>query len=186
MPTPHEEDILSRARNGDPDAFRSLVERYTPRVYAVARNLVASAGDAEDVTQEVFFKVHAKLESFREEAAFSTWLYRVTVNAAADYVKKRRQERSTLVEDMARLPVEDPSGEPEEDVARDDLCREIRSAMAALPPKFRTILVLRELEGLSYNAITEILGISKGTVESRLFRARARLRERLHRSLKDE
>ena len=180
-----EQETLARARTGDADAFRALVEKFTPRVFSVARNLVASGSDAEDVVQEVFFKVYSKLDSFREEAAFSTWLYRVTVNAAADYMKKRRRDKSSLVEDMGRLPLEDPDGGPIETASRSDLQREIRLAMQELPEKFRSILVLRELEGLAYTEISEVLGISKGTVESRLFRARARLKDRLERALKD-
>ena len=86
---------------------------------------------------------------------------------------------------MERLSLEDPEGGPVETASRSDLCHEIRVAMRELPEKFRSILVLRELEGLAYTEISEILGISKGTVESRLFRARARLKERLERALKD-
>jgi len=181
-----EDEILARAGSGDKEAFATLVERYTPRVFAIARNVLGSAVDAEDVTQDVFFKVYRKLGSFEKRAAFSTWLYRVTINASTDFIKKRRQEKAASMEDMGRLPLEDPDASPETHLGRKDLRRQIRSAMAELPEKFRTILVLRELEELSYGEIAEILQVSKGTVESRIFRARARLRERLERALKED
>jgi len=184
MATLSEQETLARARRGDPEAFRALVERYTGRVFAVARGLVYNQADAEDITQEVFFKVHAKLQTFREEAAFSTWLYRVTVNAASDYIKKRRREKASSVEDMTRLPLEDPSADPPSKVAKQALRSAVREAISELPRKFRTVLVLRELEGLSYLEISRILGISKGTVESRIFRARGRLKKQLKGTLK--
>ena len=185
IPLP-EDQLILKARSGDSDAFREIVRRFTPRVFAVARNLVSNAGDAEDVVQEVFFKVHRKLSSFREDAAFGTWLYRVTVNTAADSLKKRRQDHSVTVDDLGQLALVDPADGPDESLGRRNLRREIRKAMSCLPEKFRTIIVLRELEGLSYQEISRIIGCSKGTVESRLFRARARLRDLLERSLRKE
>ena len=181
---PSDEELVERARSGDPEAFRELVRCFTPRVYAMARNLVNNPGDAEDVTQEVFFKVHAKLHGFREDAAFSTWLYRVTLNAAADYRKRRRHEKVVSIDEAAWLPLVAPGDGPGDGLGRADLRAEVRRAMARLPEKFRSILVLRELEELSYQDIGDILGLNKGTVESRLFRARARLRQELERTLR--
>jgi RNA polymerase sigma-70 factor (ECF subfamily) len=180
-----ESEILQRARDGDQDAFRLLVERYTTKVFSLARSILGNDRDAEDVVQEVFFKVHRRLETFREDARFSTWLYRVTFNAAFDRVKKRRTDRTVLAEDFQKLPVEALEDGPVERAARRDLQNEVRRAMAGLPEKFRTVLVLRELEGLAYEEISHTLGISKGTVESRLFRARARLKEALERAFRN-
>ena len=180
-----ESEILKRARDGDQDAFRLLVERYTSKVFGLARNILGNDRDAEDVVQDVFFKVHRRLETFREDARFSTWLYRVTFNAAFDRVKKRRADRAILAEDFQKLPVEAPEDGPAEQATRRDLRSEVRRAMAGLPEKFRTVLVLRELEGMAYEDISQTLGISKGTVESRLFRARARLKEALERAFRN-
>lgn len=180
---PSDEELVERARSGNAEAFRELVRAFTPRVFAVARNLVNNPGDAEDVTQEVFFKVYAKLDSFREDAAFSTWLYRVTLNAAADFRKRRRHEKAVSLDEATWLPLVAPGDGPSDGLGRADLRAEVRRAMARLPEKFRSILVLRELEELSYQEIGQILGMNKGTVESRLFRARARLREELERRL---
>ena len=173
--------LLARSRDGDQAAFRELVETYTPRVYSLVRNLVRSQSEAEDVTQEVFFKVYRKLDTFREDSAFYTWLYRVAVNAATDWLKKKRQDRALQVEDMQRLPLADEGDGPDTDIGRKDLRGEIRNAMSTLPEIFRTILVLRELEGMAYEEIGTVLEISKGTVESRLFRARAKLKAELER-----
>lgn len=179
--TQTDRDLLVRSRDGDQQAFRQLVENYTPRVYGLVRNLVHSQSEAEDVTQEVFFKVYRKLETFREDSAFYTWLYRVAVNASTDWLKKKRQDRSLQVEDLQRLPLTDDGEGPDDDLGRKDLRSQIRAAMGQLPEKFRTILVLRELEGMAYEEISKVLKISKGTVESRLFRARAKLKAELER-----
>lgn len=171
--------LIARAREGDQEAFERLVAAYTPRVYSLVRQILRNATEAEDVTQEVFFKVFAKLASFREDSAFYTWLYRVAVNAATDHLKKRRHDRTILVEDVATLPVVDLAETPAEEFSRQDLRGAVREAMARLPEKFRTILVLRELEGLAYEEIADVLAISLGTVESRIFRAREKLKKLL-------
>ena len=179
--TSTDRELLLRSRDGDQDSFRQLVEMYTPRVYGLVRNLVRSQTEAEDVTQEVFFKVYRKLDTFREDSAFYTWLYRVAVNAATDWLKKRRQDRALQVGDFGALPLADGADSPDQGLHNKDLRAEVRMAMGHLPEKFRTILVLRELEGLQYEEISAVLRISKGTVESRLFRARAKLKIELER-----
>jgi len=179
--TDSDRQLLLNARAGDEDSFRRLVETYTPRVFALVRNLVRSQSEAEDVTQEVFFKVHRKLDSFREDSTFYTWLYRVSVNTAHDWIKKQRKERAIQVEDFGAMPLTDDTDGPDESLRRRDLREEIREAMSRLPDSFRTILVLRELEGLRYEEISSVLQISKGTVESRIFRARAKLKDELDR-----
>jgi RNA polymerase sigma-70 factor (ECF subfamily) len=184
-PSSPEHELLERARRGDEAAFRQIVEAYTPRVFTLVRNLVRIPAEAEDVTQEVFYKVFAKLDSFREDSGFYTWIYRVAVNTATDWLKRRRHDRSVLMDDMARLPVVDEADTPTEDLSRRDVQAAVRAAMAKLPEKFRTILVLRELEGLPYEEIAKVLRISKGTVESRIFRARERLKKLLEPQLEN-
>jgi RNA polymerase sigma-70 factor (ECF subfamily) len=174
---------LERARNGDELAFRTLVERYSPRVYRLIFGILGRVPEAEDATQEVFFKVHRKLATFREDSAFYTWLYRVAFNTASDHLKKRKRDRAVLVEDVTRLAVADPGGTPDEGLVRESLRREVREALASLPDKFRTVLTLREIDGYTYEQISESLNLSKGTVESRIFRARNRLKIELERRL---
>ncbi len=179
-----EDDTIARARRGDADAFQDLVQSYLPRVLSVARSLVGGTDlEAEDIAQEVFFKVHQKLGTFREDSSFYTWLYRVTVNTATDYRKRRRLHASQQTDDFDRLPVADRADQPLAALARADLAREVRDAMAQIPPRFRAVLVLREIEQLTYEDIARTLRCSLGTVESRLFRARARLKAILERRL---
>jgi RNA polymerase sigma-70 factor, ECF subfamily len=183
--TPAESEMIAKARLGDPAAFEDLVRTFLPRVLAVAQNLVGRSGDAEDVAQEVFFKVHKKLAHFREEASLYTWLYRVTVNTATDFMKRRSHRPLGQVEEIDSLPVTDSGDTPLAAVARADLAREVREAIQEIPGAFRTVLVLREIEQLTYEEIAATMKCSIGTVESRLFRARARLKAILERRFRE-
>jgi RNA polymerase sigma-70 factor (ECF subfamily) len=176
-----ESGLLARARAGDQAAFRDLVERHADRIFRLVRSYVRDLAEAEDVVQEVFFKVHGKLHGFREDSAFSTWLYRVAINAAHDHRKKRRRRDETVADPGLTLGLADPRGGPAEDLARTSLREEVRAAIMTLPGIFRDVIVLREIEGLAYDDIARVLGLAMGTVESRLFRARERLREELQR-----
>lgn len=171
-------ELLASARAGDPDAFATLVGRYEVRIVRLVRGMVPES-DTEDVTQEAFLKAFRKIGDFDGRSSFYTWLYRIAANTAMDWRKKERHRRH------APLP-EGPEGEdavpsldagPETATTRRELAARIDAAIAALPEKYREILLLREIEGLSYEEISKELGMSKGTVESRLFRARERLRE---------
>ncbi len=173
-------ELVRAARAGDSAAFATLVGRYETRLARLVRGMVPES-DTEDVTQEAFLKAYRKLGNFDGRSSFYTWLYRIAANTAMDWRKKERHRRH------APLP-EGPEGEdavpaagagPELATTRRELARRIDEAIAALPARHHEILVLREIEGLSYEEIAERLGTSRGTVESRLFRARERLRERL-------
>jgi RNA polymerase sigma-70 factor (ECF subfamily) len=177
--------MIAKARLGDPAAFEEIVRTYLPRVLAIAQNMVGRSGDAEDVAQEVFFKVHQKLRTFREEASFYTWLYRVTMNTATDFVKRRNHRPLGQVEEMDNLPVADAADTPLVAVSRADLAREMREAIQEVPVPFRTVLLLREIEQMTYEEIATTMECSIGTVESRLFRARARLKAILERRFRE-
>lgn len=173
-------ELVRKTRSGDSGAFSTLVGRYEERILRLVRGMVPDA-DVEDVAQEAFLKAFRKLDQFDGRSSFYTWLYRLASNTAMDWRKKERLRRH------GALP-ESPEGEdrvearspgPEDEAGRAELGRHIEEAIQALPPKYLEIVVLRETQGLSYEEISEVLGISKGTVESRLFRARERLRERL-------
>lgn len=173
-------ELVASARAGDSSAFAALVGRYEARIVRLVRGMVRES-DVEDVTQEAFLKVFRKLGDFDGRSSFYTWIYRVAANTAMDWRKKEKHRRH------AALP-EGPEGEdaapateagPETSARRRELAQRIDDAVAALPDKYHEVLVLREIEGLSYEEIAARLSMSKGTVESRLFRARERLRERL-------
>ena len=193
MPT-DDHTLVQRARSGDERAFRSLVERYQKKVYAVAFGMVKDREEAMDVVQEAFVKVHKSLDSFKADATFYTWLYRITVNVCIDVIRRRGAMRSDSVEFDERIghdlgeanlgAVSSQLGSnPEKSVLQRELGQKIQEALEQIPEKHRAILLLRELDGLSYEELAQALEIPKGTVMSRLFHARAKVQKLLSESL---
>ena len=175
-----ERELVRRARSGDAESFGALVELYRDRIVRLVRGLVPER-DAEDVAQDAFVKAFRKLPEFDGRSRFFTWIYRIATNTAMDWRKRERYRRHA---DLPTGPEGDdasPADDPGPGVAaqRRELAAAIDKAIAALPEHYHTIVVLREVQGLSYEEIAETLAISKGTVESRLFRARERLRRAL-------
>ena len=170
-------DLVRRIRAGDAEALRQVVERYQERIFALIFGIVRDAHEVEDVAQEVFLKVYTRIDAFDERSQFYTWLYRVAVNAAKDHVKKRVRRPAVALDEADALP--GAAEAPETEAARSETARLVRAAIDALPVRYREVLALRELEGLSYDEIAAVLSISMGTVESRLHRARARLKRKL-------
>ena len=173
-------ELVAAARKGDGDAFAELIGRYEERILRLVRGMVP-VDEVEDVAQEAFLKAYRKLHLFDGRSSFFTWIYRLTMNTAMDWRKKQDRRRH------AALP-RGPSGEtlvvgrelrPDRAAHSAELGAIIDREIADLPPKYHEILVLREVQDLSYDDIATTLGISRGTVESRLFRARERLRARL-------
>ncbi len=180
-PFPPDDELVRETLAGSEEAFVTLVKRHEDRVFTVVYRLVSNREDAEDVTQEAFTKAFARLSSFTFQSAFFTWLYRIAVNAAADFMKQRRRRRTTPLDDVAEtVPLPGgASSRPDRSATRSEVRERLKGLIAELPPVFRTVLVLRELEDLPYEEIARIVGCSIGTVESRLFRARARIRDGL-------
>jgi len=148
----------------------------------LAIRLCGRVPEAEDVAQEVFVKVHQQLDTFRMNASFSTWLYRITVNLCLDHQRKwtrRRQHHATAQEVDTQHP-HDTYGHnrtPEREIWRSELQRHLHTALNAIRPKLRAVVVLKDIEGLSYDEIAQIVGCSPGTVSSRLNRGRKRLKD---------
>ena len=190
-PTPAElaqaEDagLVERTLAGDQGAFEALVGKYQVRLFGLARQYTRNAAEVEDLVQDTFLKAYSKLGTYRAESAFSTWLLRIAVNTALDFRKRLSRSPVASVEDpeeFAGGETSRPSGgfpAPDEGLSRKELAAITEDALAKVPDTFRTVLVLREFEELSYVEIAELLEISIGTVESRLFRARAKFREAL-------
>jgi RNA polymerase sigma-70 factor (ECF subfamily) len=180
--------LVQRARDGDMDAFRALVVRYQRKVYAVALGIVKDADMAWDVSQDVFVRVHRGLDGFKGEASFFTWLFRIATHVSIDSVRKERLAQRDEVEEIKESDLEDAGegilatslgNDPRETLLRRELAGKMEAALATLPEKHRTILVLREVEGLSYEELADRLGIHKGTVMSRLFHARRKMQAAL-------
>jgi RNA polymerase sigma-70 factor (ECF subfamily) len=182
--------LVSRARTGDPEAFRALVVRYQRKVYAVAVGIVKDRDLAWDISQEAFVRVHAHLVEFKGDSSFSTWVLRIATHLAIDAVRKERTASREELDDVREHDLAEGSegvlatslgNDPQQNVLRRELAGKMTEALAQLPEKHRTVLVLRELEGLSYEELAERLGIHKGTVMSRLFHARKKMQALLRR-----
>jgi len=196
MITMHElarEDVqlVEETLAGNPLSFQLLVERYQERIFALVRHYTKSAVEGEDIAQDTFLKAYRRLETFQRQSSFSTWLYRIAVNTALDFLKRTGRSPVQSVEDpeLTAAPVRGQAGSgvaiasPDAQLRKDEIARITHEVLGELPEIFRTVLVLREFEDMPYQQMAEVLGISIGTIESRLFRARARFKEamiRLH------
>lgn len=173
--------VIERIRAGDVNAYEALVAAYEKNVYNLALRMTGNPADAEDMAQEAFLKAYRSLSEFRGDSKFSVWLYRIVSNVCLDFLRrqKRRQAYSLSVEDdegeETQLDIPDTAQSPE-DLLERKLTREaVHQGLALLPPDQRQILLLREIQGLSYEEIADVLGIEVGTVKSRIFRARKKL-----------
>ncbi len=186
QPEASDQDLIAAVLDGSEVAFAALVDRYQDRVFRLLSRYCRDQVECEDLSQEVFLKVFKKLHTFQHESAFYTWVYRIAVNAATDHLSRASSRRLRLVEDDSTLddpglPGDREAASPAAGMMSRELAQVTREIVDSLPEKFRTILVLREFEDLSYTAIAEVLQIQLGTVESRLFRARQRFKEALER-----
>jgi RNA polymerase sigma-70 factor (ECF subfamily) len=178
--------LIEDLREGDMTALAILVEKYKRLVYRVAIQITRNHEDADDVMQDTFLKVYESIHSFRKDAAFETWLYRIVVNHAMNLVKRReRRYESPLsaTNDMEIHPdlrrTADLANNPHLDAERKELQRWVTEAVNRLPVKQRTVVILHEFEGLTHPEIASILNCSEGTVRSRLHYARHKLRDLL-------
>ncbi len=183
-------ELVRRCKEGDRQAFRELVDRYQRKTVAIALGMLHDREDALEVSQEAFAKVFTNIQQFKEEASFYTWLYRIVVNLAIDRQRQKNRQPLLLEDDQG----EGNSGgisatpaaaraDPYEQVKDKELGDRIRAAIAELTPVHKAVILLREVEGLSYEEISEILQCSRGTVMSRLHYARKRLQSLLRHDL---
>ena len=170
-------------------AFRALVERHQRRAYSIAVSLVRDENDAREIVQEAFLRVYRGLDSFQGGSSFFTWLYRIVTNLAIDVVRKpgrqvaelddSREYRDKLDEANFPLLARVDGSDPLDVVHRRQLADKIRAALEALPPYHRNVILMREVDGLSYDEMAVAMGVSKGTIMSRLFHARQKLQRAL-------
>ncbi|MCL4134477.1 UNVERIFIED_CONTAM: hypothetical protein GTU68_025841 [Idotea baltica] len=173
--------LVEKTLAGDQVAFEQLVERYQSRLFALARQYTRTAMDVEDIVQDTFLKAYRKLETFDHRSSFYTWIYRIATNTILDMLKRRGRSPVQNVEDPEVVgdasPVDSPS--PSVGMEEKEISEITMEVLEELPDIFRVVLVMREYDGLPYQEIANTLGISIGTVESRLFRARARFKDKL-------
>jgi RNA polymerase sigma-70 factor, ECF subfamily len=173
-----ETEILRRAKAGDQEAFNLLVERYQRRVVGVAQAVVHNPDDAVELAQEAFVRAYENLAKFESRSSFSTWLYRITANLAIDF--RRREGRHVVLRgeeaenELDRLP--SAQGNSFQETARGELSKRLQAALNELTSEHRAVILLREVEGLSYDEIGDVLQCPRGTVMSRLHYARNRLK----------
>lgn len=178
--------LVERARLGDKRAFELLVEKYQRRLLRLISRMVRDPEEVEDIAQETFIKAYRALPNFRGDAAFYTWLYRIGVNTAKNYLATRKKAMPTISDQAIdeddepdeRLVAQDIST-PESELLSKQVAIAVNQVVEALPEELRTAITLREMEGLSYDEIAELMGCPIGTVRSRIFRAREAIAAKL-------
>ena len=183
-----DQQLVQRAQRGDLRAFDLLVLKYQGRIGALVSRYIADAGEVEDVTQEAFIKAYRALSKFRGDSAFYTWLYRIAANAAKNHLvaKGRRPGADASIEDAEAFDdggLVSETSSPEAMAMGDEWAVVVEQSLQALPEELRAALTLRELEGLSYDDIAEVLGCPVGTVRSRIFRAREAIDEQVRQQI---
>ncbi|AUX47061.1 ECF family RNA polymerase sigma factor [Sorangium cellulosum] len=179
-------ELIERAQKGDQAAFRALVERHQRRAFAIAMGLVRDENDARELVQDAFLRVYKGLGSFQGGSSFFTWLYRIVTNLAIDLMRKPGRRDLELQENQAAeenadfpLVARIDGADPLNVVRRREIAGRIQAALDALPPYHRGVILMREVEGMSYEEMAQAMGVSKGTIMSRLFHARQKLQRAL-------
>ncbi|MBC8042500.1 MAG: sigma-70 family RNA polymerase sigma factor [Rhizobacter sp.] len=167
-------ELIAEFKQGDARvverAFTELVRRYQEKVYWVCRRMLNSHDDADDVSQNVFIKVHGALSNFNEEAAFFTWLYRIATNESINFIRSRKVRSAVGLDDLTVEPAADTS-DPEEDMENDEQTKAIEDAIATLPEKQRAVFLMRYYDEMPYEQIAEIMGTSVGGLKANYFHA---------------
>ena len=177
----NDSELIRKTLKGDTEAFGILVQRYKTKVFHMAFSMTRNREAADDLTQEIFLKAYQALRRFRFQAEFGTWLYRIAVNHARDFLRREKRVTAVLRRNAASIhPVQEEDASLRERRREQERMKKIlRDVLATLPEKYRIILTLRDIQGLAYGDIADILRLSPGTVDSRLFRARRLLRTKI-------
>lgn len=183
-----EYQLIKKAIKGDVKSFETIVYQYEKKVYNIAYRMFGNEHDAYDASQEVFIKIYQKLSQFKFDSAFSTWLHRLATNTCIDlYRKRKRQTKDQFSidkeiytkESTVTFDIEDDSGTPEEKVVQSETVNEVRTAINQLKEDHKAVLILRDINQMSYQEVADILDVSVGTVKSRINRARNALKEKI-------
>ncbi len=177
--------LIARAAKGDGAAFSELMAAHERRMYAVAFRLCGNHEDAQDCLQDAMIRVYRAISGFKGQSSFSTWVYRITTNTCLDELRRRKNKQNTSLDSLldAGWSPADEYDTPERHALQSEKRREIEQAIAGLPDDMRAAIVLRDVQGFSYDEIASMLGANVGTVKSRISRGREKLREKLSQTL---
>ena len=179
-PQVQDANLVKEVLAGNQASFQLLVERHQGRLFAVVRNYTRNRVEVEDIVQDAFLKAFKRLDSFQHQASFSTWLQRIAINTALDFIKRCGRSPITAVDDPEIIAERVPQVlAPGARLEREEIAEITHTVLDELPEIFRTVIIMRELEDRTYQEIADLLEISIGTVESRLYRARARFKDAL-------
>jgi RNA polymerase sigma-70 factor (ECF subfamily) len=180
-PEPSDEVLVEQVKAGKERALEDLMERYRSRVYRLAFRFAGEKEDAEEIVQEVFMTLYQKLDQFQGKSAFSTWLYRVAVNTSLMKIRNQARGEHVSIDELSEdhFQHDEDAQNPDETIMTEEALQRIENAVGRLPDDFKTVVVLRDIEGFSNEETAEILGISAAAAKSRIHRARAYLRQRL-------
>ena len=176
-----EKKLIERASGGDPSAFNRLMAQHENRMYAVALRMCANREDAQDCLQEAMLRVYRAIGSFKGQSTFSTWAYHITMNTCLDELRRKKNRQNTSLDnlvDMGWSPTDGGAG-PEKQALMREMREKMHGAIRELPDDMRAAVVLRDIQGFSYDEIAQMLEINVGTIKSRISRGREKLREKL-------
>jgi RNA polymerase sigma-70 factor (ECF subfamily) len=182
-------ELVKRSQKGDDAAFTKLVERYQSKVYSIALGMTKNREDAMDITQDAFVKVHRYIDNFQGNSSFYTWLYRIVVNLCIDHIRREGRRANADFDEKTRYSSDGVEGadilphrldsNPSKVLGRKELALKIQEAVNELPEYHRAVIIMREIEGLSYTEMAKTMNVSKGTIMSRLHHARQKLKRSL-------
>ena len=178
----NDEELVKRVKAGDIDAFEDIIAKYEKRVFGVIYNMLKNDNDIEDIAQDVFIKVYRNIDKFKGNSSLYTWIYRITTNMCLDYMKKNKSmiyidEKVQLDDSEVDLQLTSKEKLQDELYEEKEMNQKLNKAIDKLPDKQKAMIVLRDIKGLSYDEISEILEIKLGTVKSQINRARLKLKE---------
>ncbi len=188
-----EAKLIKQSQQGDMKSFEKLVRLHQDQAYRTAFAMLGNTEDAKDATQEAFIKIYKSLNKFKHQSSFSTWMYRIVHNTCLDILRRRKRRREVPVEtknsagtEGYEIPLEDTGDGPESLLDYEFLKEEVKKGIGELPEEYQGVIILRDIEGLSYSKVAEVMEISQGTVKSRLNRGRKMLRNYLNDLLQND
>jgi len=180
----NEKELINKSKNGNIEAFEELIEAYQKKVFNLAFRIIGNFDDANELAQEALIRIYKSIRSFKEESSFSTWVYKITTNICLDEIRKRKNKKVVYIDDEIKLTdgevirqIEDDKPTPEEKAESNEIKKTVFEAIGKLPEDHKVVIILRDIQGFSYEEIARITKCPEGTIKSRLNRARLTLRE---------